>query len=436
MATHAPPSSSQRNGWAWSRELVRWLSSTFRALRHPNYRRYFGGQLVSLIGSWVQIAALTWLAYDLTHQNTWPALVSAAQVVPTLLLGVWGGTLADRWPRRPLIFGTQTMLLLLAMSLGGLVLAGAITPWNLVVMAVLIGVANAIDTPARLAFVIDMVGRDDLANAIALNSLLFNVARAIGPAISAILFPLLGPGPCFLLNGLTFLAVLLALASMQLPPRAAPVGKRNPENPPLGAFRHLARRGHLVLLLVLAGLVAFFGWPLLSLLPDLAEQHLKAGNFGYSWMLSGIGFGALVGALLVASLSSARWRLPLLGTGVLLTAAALLCLAVVHGLLLAILCCAVSGCGLILFFATGQAVMQLGSDDHNRGRVMGIWLMVLSGAHPLGHLLAGRAADTWGVPLVLALEGLGVALAAGLALLVAVVMRDRRVHGEPASSRG
>jgi predicted MFS family arabinose efflux permease len=153
-------------------------------------------------------------------------------------------------------------------------------------------------------------------------------------------------------------------------------------------------------------------------------------------MLSGIGFGALVGALLVASLSSARWRLPLLGTGVMLTAAALLCLAVVHGLFLAIVCCAVSGCGLILFFATGQAVMQLGSDDHNRGRIMGIWLMVLSGAHPLGHLLAGRAADTWGVPLVLALEGLGIALAAGLALLVAVVMRDRRVHGDPVQAEG
>ncbi len=405
---------------------------TFRALRHRNYRLYFTGQIVSLTGSWVQTAALTWLAYDLTRQSLWPALVGTAQVLPTLLLGVLGGGLADRWPRRPLIFLSQAGLLLLALALAGMVLCGLATPAGLLAVAVLIGVVNAVDTPARLTFVMDMVGRDDLLNAVALNSLVFNVARAVGPAACAGLLPLLGPGSCFLLNGLTFLAVLAALLAMRLPPPAA--GPHRRRGSTLDSFRYLAGRPFLVLLVLLAGALAFFGWPLLALLPALADQHLHAGDAGYAWMLSGVGSGALVGALLVASFGSLARRLFFLGGGVVLGVVSLLGLAQAHALSLAVFFCALSGCGLILFFATAQAAMQLGADEHNRGRIMGIWLMVLSGAQPAGNLVSGTLADDWGVPAVLLLQSAGIALAvAGVALLGLAWWLSRRFF--PAGSR-
>jgi MFS family permease len=400
----------------------RWRLSTFRALQHRNYRLYFVGQLVSLTGTWVQAAALTWVAYDLTGQNRWPALVAAAQGVPTLLLGVWGGSLADRWPRRTLIFATQALLLLLALLLAALVALGLATPWHLLAISAAAGVVNAVDTPARLAFVIDMVGREDLANAVALNSLLFNLARAVGPAVGAELL-CLGAALCFLVNGLSFVAVLAALAWMDLAPPPPGPETRRPAGGVGEGFAHLARHPALLLLVILAGALAFFGWPVLSLLPDLSVKRLDAGNRGYAWMLSAVGFGALVGALVVASFGSGRRRTRLLGGGAALTALALFGLAAVTAVPLAVGCCAALGCGLILFFASGQAALQLGSDDHNRGRILGIWLMVLSGAQPAGNVLAGQLADAWGVARVLAFQGTGVAVAAAGAVVVVLGWR-------------
>jgi MFS family permease len=438
----------------------RWYLDTFRSLRHRNYRLYFCGQFVSVTGSWAQSAALTWLAYELTHESIWPSLVGAMQVLPTFVLGVWSGSLADRWPKRPLIFLSQATLLLLAVLLGVLVLSGRVTsPWPLLAVAIAAGIVNAIDLPARLAFVIDMVGREDLPNAIALNSLLFNTARAVGPAVSAVMFYLAGRGEtgqtaagvCFLLNGLSFVAVLAALAWMDLPAPLRSFQRGEKQERGSGSlwagFRYLGQHPPLILLLVLSGAMSLFGWPILSLLPAVADQRLGASTGGYAWMLSAIGGGALIASLLVASFNSLirnRW---FLAGGVSLSATALMCLATARSLPLAVGCCVVLGCGLILFFPTSQAIMQLSSDNHIRGRVMGIWSMILSGAHPLGHLLAGRAADRWldrcspgdmlmrwltvqpgercGVPLVLALMGLGIASAATVVLVLALTWRGR-----------
>jgi MFS family permease len=397
---------------------------TFRSLRHRNYRLYFSGQLISLTGMWVQGAALTWLAYDMTGTNRLPAQVAAAQVVPTVLLGIWGGALADRWPRRALIIGTQSALLLLAVLLAGLVWSGAVTPLALLALSLGVGIVNAIDTPTRLAFVIDMVGREDLANAVALNSMLFNVARAIGPALAGWILPQLGVEGCFLFNALTYGAVLAALVGMHLPASRGPALGRGGTGSVGEALRYLGRRPNLLLLLALAGAMAFFGWPLLSLLPDVSVKLLNAGSFGYSWMLSGVGCGALLGALVVASFGSGR-RIALLGGGVLTGCLGLGGLALVRVLPLAVFCCVVVGFGLILFFATGQAAMQLGSGDRNRGRILGVWLMVLSAAHPLGHLTAGYAADHWGVGLVLIATALGIGISAVLAFPLALAVRGR-----------
>src|SRR5262245_7828588 len=387
---------------------------TFRALRHRNYRLFFLGQMVSVVGSWMQLTALMWLAFHLTGTSRWPALVAAAQLIPCFLLGAWGGALADRWPRRALIFQTQTALLVLALALAALTFAGTATVWHLLAIAVASGVVNAVDLPARLAFLVEMVGKEDLVNAVGLNSLLFNIARAAGPALGAWVLPQWGPGACFLLNALSYLAVLAALARMRV---AAPLNTRPRGGLSLLAgFRYVAAHSGLRLLLPLTAAMSLFGWPLLALLPALARNHLRAHEGGYSAMLSAIGVGALIAALLVASFGSIRRRRAFLGAGVGIAAAALLGLSLAPDLVTAVTCCGLVGGGLILFFATSQAVFQLSAGDDNRGRIMGIYSLVLSGANPLGNLLAGPAADRWGELLVLRVQAVAMLAVTGLVL--------------------
>jgi predicted MFS family arabinose efflux permease len=287
-----------------------------------------------------------------------------------------------------------------------------VTPAGLLVVSVLTGIVYAIDTPARLAFVIDMVGRDDLMNAVALNSLVFNIARAVGPALGGLLLPRVDPAGCFLFNALTFAGVLGALLAMRLPPIDRPRDATKVSSSTGETFRYLAGRRGLLLLLLMAGALAFFGWPMLSLLPAVSDRRLEAGTAGYSSMLSAIGAGALVGALFVASFGTQGRRAMLLALGVLFGVAALVGLASTQRLSVAVAWCFASGCGLILFFATGQATMQLGADEHNRGRVMGVWLAVLSGAQPAGNLVFGYLADVWGVRQVLLFDAAGIAVTA------------------------
>jgi MFS family permease len=423
-----------------------WWALPFRALRHRNYRLYFLGQLVSVTGSWVQTTALMWLAYQLTRQSQWPALISTAQILPTFLLGAWGGALADRVSKRALIFTTQTALLLLAVVLGGLVLAGHVTPWQLFVIALAAGLVNAIDLPARLSFVMDMVGREDLVNAVALNSLLFNAARVVGPAVGGLLLTWLGPGHCFLVNGLSFVAVLAALALMDVSGRS-PTPPRPGLRALLDGWEHVARQPALAGLLLMTGLISLFGWPFLTLLPALADRTLTGSaagpaaydpadelhGQGYSHLLTGTGCGALLAAFTLAALSSPRWRRPFLVGAVAATVTGLCGLALVGDMAWVTAGCALTGFGLVLFSATSQSMVQLSTDDHNRGRVMGIWSIIICGALPLGNLMAGRAADTWGVAPVLTGEGLA-CLASAVAVLTLLAVWRRARGGQPAAS--
>ena len=286
--------------------------------------------------------------------------------------------MADHWPKRPLILATQAGLLLLALLLGLLTLWGHITPWQLFAVSLASGLVNAVDLPARLAFIVDMVGPEDLLNAVALNSLVFNIARAVGPPIGAVMLQHLGPGECFLVNAGSYLAVLAALWAMR-PTAVVPTpAHRTPSCRRVSPRR---RRPGLLLLLGLAGVMALLGWPVLSLLPALADQQLEAGKGEYGLLVSATGVGAVLGAMLVATFGSLGRRQVFLGGGVAVSAAALAGLALARTLTPAMICCMALGAGLILFFATGQAVMQLSAGEHNRGRVMGVWSMVLSGAN-------------------------------------------------------
>jgi MFS family permease len=397
------------------------MLSTFRSLRHRNYLLYFSGQLVSLVGTWMQTTVLSWLAYAITHESKWPALITAAQILPTFLLGPWGGHLADRWPKRPLIFWMQTAFLILALVLAWMVLGGAVQPWQLLAVTAATGLVTAIDLPARLSFVMDMVGREDLTNAVALNSLLFNSARVLGPMLAGRLMISVGPGYCFLLNAASYLAVLLALSFMDIS-GAPPPRQGGPDTPALTSlfegFRYLAAKRSLFFLILLAGSTALWAWPFLALLPALAVKFgtreegyswLLSGEV-YSWLLSGVGVGAFLSALTLARFGSPALNRAFITAGVVIVTGALLGLAWAPNILAAVICSGLIGFGLILFLATSQSVFQLSSAEHNRGRVMAIWAMVLSGAVPLGNLLAGPAADAWGLTPVIA----GLGLACGL----------------------
>lgn len=408
--------------------------TTFRSLRHANYRRYFYGQIVSFTGSWMQSAALMWLMYDRTGDPRWPSWLLVAQVGPTLLLGTWGGHLADRLPKRQLVIATQTAFLCNAVILTLLIASGFALPALILALQIASGIVQAIDLPTRLAFVPDLVPREDLINAVGLNSLLFNSARAVGPAIAGVLFlaagevaprlpngtnaVTLGAVGCFALNALSFSAVLLALRGIHLVhnPPAANGGK-----PASGwdGIRYLWERPALGGLVLFTLVMCIFGWPVLTLLPAYTRTELGLAEKSYSVLVSALGAGALVAALATATFGSVGRRAAFLVLGAAATAAGLVGLAQAHSLLAAAGCCSGIGFGLILFLSTGQSTLQLAVPDDRRGRVMSVWAMTLSASAPLGHLLAGEAATAFGVERVLLAMAAGTGFVAlGLAALV------------------
>jgi MFS family permease len=422
-------------------EAAPWRLDTFRALRHRNYRLYFFGQLVSFTGSWVQITALQELTYDKTQKSFWTALISTAGVLPAFLLGAWGGVLADRVPKRALIFATQSLQMFLALLLAGLVFARLANPWTLLFIALATGIINAIDLPARLSFVTDMVGRADLVNAVALNSLMFNFARVAGPSLGSLLLHDLGPEMCFLVNGLSFVAVLVGLALMDVRGAVTKPTKGGPRAL-LGGFQHLARRPSIALLVVLTGCISACGWSFLVLLP--AYAHIVLGDpspapgtpmppehgENYGRLLTGMGGGALLAALVLASFTDRRWRRPFLAFAVFAASAGLILLSYVGQIIPAMiipamLCSALVGFGLVLFNATSQSIVQLSCNDDNRGKVMGVWSIVISGAIPLGNSIVGPLADSQGVTRVLRAQGAACLMSLALVVVLLVVWTRR-----------
>lgn len=413
--------------------------TTFRSLRHRNYRLYFLGQLVSFTGSWMQNAALMWLMYDRTGDLRWPSYLLVAQVGPTVLLGTWGGHLADRLPKRWLIFRTQSAFLVNAVFLTILVASGWLLPALVLALQVASGLVQAIDLPARLAFVPDLVPKDDLINAVGLNSLLFNSARAIGPAVTGMLFlvaadaaRLLHPGIkpvefgaicCFGINSLSFVAVLFALRGIRV---AGDV--HADDHPKAGSawdgVRYLFQRRTLGGLVLLTLVLCVFAWPVITLFPGYTRERLGLAEESYSFLVSALGGGALVAALATATFGSATRRGTFLVAGATVTAGGVFGLSAVASLPPAVACAGCVGFGLILFLSTGQSTLQLAVPNETRGRVMALWAITLSASAPIGHLLAGMAAAELGVVPVLRVMAIGVGtVAVGLAVLL---MRRRR----------
>lgn len=388
-----------------------------RAFQHRDYRLYFAGQLLSLMGTWIQTVAQSWLVYQLTGSAVLLGTVSFATQVPILLLAPLAGTLADRIDRRRLIMLTQAALMILAFVLAGLTLTGAIAVWHILVLATLQGIVNSFDMPARQSFVVEMVGKDDLPNAIALNSTMFNSARMIGPAVGGLLVALMGEGLCFLINAASFLAVLAGLARMGLRPPARPALQGAPGGIAEG-LAFVARTEPFRSLLLLVALVSLAGMPFAVLLPVFATA-LQAGPEGYGLLMGAVGLGALAGALRLAAHRDVRRleRLPALATsglalGLVLFSQAPSFWPAAAALLLVGFC-------LITETATSNTLLQSLVPDRLRGRVMACYMMCFAGLSPFGALAAGAAAHHIGASATVTIGG-------GICLLGALSFHLRR----------
>ena len=401
---------------------------TFAALRHPNYRLWFGGQLVSLFGTWMQMTAQGYLVYELTHSAAYLGYVAFAAGVPSWFFTLYGGVVADRMSRRTLIVMTQSTMMLLALVLATLTFTGLIRAWHIVGLALLLGIARAFDAPARQAFVLEMVDRRDLTNAIALNSTMFHMATSVGPAVAGFTYAAVGPAWCFLLNAGSYLGVITALLLMRMP-RFVRRGPRRPVHTDLWeGLRYVIGRPAIRSLIILAGLTSLFGIGTYTLFPAWAVEILNGDAETLGLLQSARGVGALVGALGLAYVSHYRFKGRLLTLGSLLFPSALAVFAFVRWLPLSIVVLCVVGAGQILVLNLANAIVQGRVSDDLRGRVMGIYTLIFFGSMPLGGLLAGALGHWLGEPRAVLLGALAM-----LACAVSVALfqpRIRRLESE------
>lgn len=369
------------------------LSRTFSALRHPNYRLWFAGQLVSLVGTWMQSTAQGYLVFELTFNPAYLGYVGFAAGVPSWLFTLYGGLIADRMPRRTLLVITQVSMMILAFILAGLTFSGAVQPWHVVLMALLLGTANAFDAPARQSFVAELVNREDMTNAIALNSTMFNSATAVGPAVAGATYALLGPAWCFTINGVTFLAVIAALLLMRLKPWTPPTRKSSASKDIIEGLRYVGSNSLILVLIGGLGFGALFGFGFITLMPAWAVNVLGGDVTTNGLMQSARGVGAVLAALMIASLGGFNYRGRLLTFGSFVFPILLLMYSLVRSIPLSLLMLIGVGWGFMLFINLSNALIQTIVPDELRGRVMSIFTLSFFGLFPLGSLLAGQAAS-------------------------------------------
>jgi MFS family permease len=378
------------------------LGQAFRALRHYNFRLFWFGQLISLIGTWMQSIGQAWLVLVLSHNNALLlGVVGALQFLPVLILSLLGGVIADRWPKRRLLLITQSSAMLLAFILFALTMTNLVQIWEIFILATLLGTVNALDMPTRQSFVVEMVGRDDVLNAVALNSSLFNTARIIGPGIGGILIGWLGVAPLFLLNGISFIAVICGLAAMRTD-ELLPLAHSNRGSGWRSSFtqlgeglRYIRQAAIMLAIVLLVAAVGTFALNFNVILPLFAADVLKVGASGYGMMSAVTGLGSLIAALVIAAVG----RKPRMS--ILLISGAALAVGEVGFALsrfypLSLLLLAGIGFATISFSATANTALQTGSPDHLRGRIMSMYVVVFAGTTPIGNLFTGGLASWWG----------------------------------------
>jgi MFS family permease len=390
---------------------------TFTALKYPNYRLWFWSQMFSMFGTWMESTALGFLVFDLTKSPAYLGLVGFASGIPTWLFMLYAGVIADRMPRRNLMIITQTAMMLLAFATAGLTFLHWIRPWHILVMAFCLGTANAFEAPARQSFVLEMVDREDMTNAIALNSAMFNTAMAVGPAAGGLIYGFLGPAWCFAINGATFIAVIVALKRMQLPPFAPPAVRTSALADLKEGLRYVAAHPLIRTIIGLIGVISLFGISFVTLFPAWAVNVLHGDAKTNGFLQSARGLGALVAALLIASLGRFHFRGKLLTFGTFAMPAAIAAFALARWTPLSLLLVFGTGLSLILVFNLANTLVQTHSPDPLRGRIMSVYTLVFFGLLPLGSLGVGVTAEKLGQTAAI-LIGAGVTLGAATALAV------------------
>jgi len=381
------------------------VRTTLRALRHRNFQLFFGGQLISLIGTWMQNIAQDWLVYRLTGSSLLLGTVAFASQIPIFLLAPVSGIVADRWNRHRIVIATQSASMLLALTLATLTLSGRIRIWEIMVIASLLGVVNAFDIPARQAFLIDMVGRDDLLNAIALNSSMFNSARIIGPAIAGILVASVGEGWCFFANGISYIAVITGLLLMRLTRKGELQKKGSALENMIEGFRFARHTAPVRALLLLIGVVSLAAMPYTVLMPIFAGRILHGGARQLGMLMGATGIGALLGALTLASKADVKG----LGKWVWIAATgfgtSLILFTLSRHLWLSMALLVPTGFGMMVQMGATNTLLQVMVPDRLRGRVMSLYSMMFIGMGPIGALIGGAIAARIGAPWTVAVGG-------------------------------
>src|SRR5438552_9474810 len=382
---------------------------TFSALRHRNFRLFWTGQMVSLIGTWMQTTGQAWLVLQLTKSAWALGLVGALQFLPVMLFALFGGVLADRVPKRTLILFTQSFSLLQAAVLWLLVATGTVQLWHIFVLAILLGITNALDMPTRQAFVSEMVGHEDLSNAVALNSSVFNMARIIGPGLGGLIIAWLGITPLFLLNALSFIPVLIGLAMIdtkRLHAVARPVVQQVTVAK-TGAIRsireglaYIRQKPSVLLIIAVVGTISLFGINFNVVLPLFATDVLNVGPAGFGFISSAFGVGSLLSALWLA------WQNKKPSISFLLLASMVFCVlemlfALSHWYMLSLALIACVGFAQMAFSAISNTTLQTVTPDHLRGRIISVYMLVFAGSIPLGNLFTGGLAHLFGAPIAL-----------------------------------
>ena len=403
---------------------------TFAALEVPNYRRYISGQAISLIGTWMQMTAQSWVVLTLSHSSAVLGLIVALQTLPVLLLCPYGGVIADRVDKRRLMIILQTMMGLQALTMGLLAVLGILQVWEIGVLAALLGFNNAFENPARQSFMSEMVGPDHVRNAVSLNSVMVNVARSIGPAVAGILLATVGDGICFLINAASFVGVVFSLTTMdtsQLHPTTPTPRAKGQLREGLAYVRRTPALLVPLLMMAVAGCLTF---EFQVTLPVMASQGLHAGSTGFGFMTAAMGVGAIVGGLYVAGRGKTGLRPLVLAATGFTVAMAMATLA--PALAVELIAMAFVGAASVTFMSTGNSTLQLTSEPEMRGRVMSLWFVAFQGSTPIGGPIVGVVMGEFG-----ARAGLGLgAVVVGLVALggLAALRGHLGVRGQPSAA--
>lgn len=408
------------------------MTTRFRALRHRNFQLFTAGQLVSLIGTWMQTTAQLWLVYRLTGSAALLGVFGFANQIPMLVLASVGGYVGDRYSKHRGVIATQTVSMLLAFLLAGLTLTNFVKVWHLIAITLLVGIVNAFDVPIRQSFFVQMVGKEDLPNAIALNSSIFNGARVVGPAIAGFAIAKVGEGWCFFLNGLSFLAVIFALMAMKIEPQVHNDSGESPLQNLLNGFRFAMNDRPIRSTLLLMSMLSLFGLQYSVFMPIFAEDVLHSGARGLGLLMSAAGVGAVLGALQFAARTAYKGLAKWIAAMSVICSVCLLVFSQSKIFWLSIAVLFIVGFAATSQMAATNTTVQNRSPEQLRGRLMAVYATMFMGVQPIGALLAGGIAKRWGAPATLAIFG-AICLLGSLIFAAWVLIRVR--PGEQAAAR-